>query len=220
MRDQPPRTTNRTPSSTRTLFHASHVCYWITVTTVDEPRARLLPMALVTDAKTVEISCLSKERLGEEKSPGKASLRDDEREWNALSSIIDPLEHNPSTITSTNNLGHYVSSPNRNRWFCTNCGTPFAYSVTHSAYPEPWKAANVPRMFDIWLGTLDSEVLANEWMRPDHAFWCHFGIPWVSELAKTGAGRLVGNGERDTEEKGEGDGVVKDRTRFLGILCL
>ena len=64
-------------------------------------------------------------------------------------------------------------------------------------------------MFDVWLGTLDREVLVNEWMRPDYAVWCHFAIPWVSDLARHGAKKLAVEGDVDMEENGKGDGIVK-----------
>lgn len=152
-------------------------------------------MALVTETKTVEISFLPKE------SSTVTDKADDEaRTWQRVASVIDPFEEDALTPNTPNiSLGHYVSSPNRNRWFCKHCGTPLAYSATYSAYPAPWKAANAPRMFDIWLGTLDREALEQEWMRPDHAVWCHFGIDWVSDFAKNGARRLPREGGESSD---------------------
>lgn len=145
----------------------------------------ILPMCLVTEVFTVDISCLPRDEVLD-----RSKSSDEARDWRALSSIIDLFEDscNPNPAPETT-LGHYISSEHRHRWFCNHCGTPLGYSVTYAAYPPSWTSA--PRMFDIWLGTLDREILENEWMRPDHALWCHFAVDWVSDLAKRGARRRV-----------------------------
>jgi hypothetical protein len=162
-------------------------------------------MCLVTEVATVEVSLVSNDPHQQtSKTDG-----DDARKWQPLASVIDPFEDGPSVAATSNTaLGHYISSPDRHRWFCRQCGTPLAYSATYSAYPEPWKAVSAPRMFDIWLGTLDRECLEQEWMRPDHAVWCHFAVPWVAELTKSGATRVMSAVEG--EDSGRMIGIAKE----------
>ncbi|KAJ9604788.1 hypothetical protein H2200_010903 [Cladophialophora chaetospira] len=168
--------------------------------------ASVVPMCLVTDASKVELSVLPKDYL-----KNSHATSDEARAWQPLASVTDSFENeNVSSTESNTTLGHYISSANRNRWFCTHCGTPLGYSVNASAYPESWKSSKVPRMFDFWLGTLDREWLEQEWMRPDHAVWCHFGVDWVSDLVKNGARRLVGEGE---DGSGHGKGSETDDVR-------
>ncbi|ETI24192.1 hypothetical protein G647_03561 [Cladophialophora carrionii CBS 160.54] len=169
--------------------------------------ASVLPMCLVTEMKTVEVSVLSNDAL-QQPPP----IDDTAREWQPLASVVDAFEDGSNMVSASNStLGHYISSPDRHRWFCGRCGTPLAYSVTYSAYPEPWKAAAAPCMFDIWLGTLDRDCLEQEWLRPDHAVWCHFAVPWIADLAKTGATRITSSvGEEDSlGSRGPGTGTGK-----------
>lgn len=43
-------------------------------------------------------------------------------------------------------------------------------------------------MLDIWLGTVDREVLEKEWMKPERMLWCEKGVTWIREFARNGAG--------------------------------
>jgi hypothetical protein len=162
----------------------------------------VFPMWVVTDVQTVEISVLDQKPASpvQDKNSRGQKSGDEDRKWQPLTSVIDKYEGNAaSSPCPTTSFGHYSSSADRNRWFCKNCGTPLAYSVNYAAYPEPWKAVSAPRMFDIFLGTFDREHLEKDWMSPDHAIWCHFGIPWAAEIAKIGARRPV-----ELEEAWEG----------------
>ncbi|EXJ69767.1 uncharacterized protein A1O5_06838 [Cladophialophora psammophila CBS 110553] len=149
-----------------------------------------LPMCIVTETRTVEISCLPREGVADRiQARRDKDLNDESRHWSPIEPVLtchESLSTIPFTTPST--LGHYVSSPGRNRWFCANCGTPLAYSVSEGSLPKDW---HWPKMFDIWLGTLDREDLVNEWMRPDHALWCHFAVPWIADTSRAGARRLV-----------------------------
>jgi hypothetical protein len=162
--------------------------------------ASVVPICLVTDAGTVEVSFRSPSHSTDASHGTSRRGEDGNRAWIPLEPILALYEHSPdSTFDSTKDtsLGHYISSAGRHRWFCTKCGTPIAYHVTYSAYPEAW--ASTPRMFDIWLGTLDREDLEYEWMRPDHAVWCVFGIPWVADMVKTGARKVIEGNAAETE---------------------
>ena len=45
-------------------------------------------------------------------------------------------------------------------------------------------------MLDIWLGTVDREDLEQGYMRPERMMWCEKGVPWIRELARSGAGGI------------------------------
>jgi hypothetical protein len=150
----------------------------------------VLPMAFVADTSTVEISFLMGENVNGK--VGTEMIGDEQRMWAKLEDVVVPLESEMSPASPivyggvTTTLGLFLSSPNRYRWFCTRCGTPLGYSVPLAAQPPFWKEIPAPRMFDIWLGTFDRDVLENEWMRPEKVMWTHFGITWVRELSKCG----------------------------------
>ena len=164
---------------------------------------QILPIWMIAETNRIEISLLNKDGPGSNASiGGEGAVSDDHREWKTLASAIDPIEADTNISSSLNTtLGRYVSSPDRNRWFCTKCGTQLAYTVPYDKYFDFWKEMSAPRMIDICLGTLDREVLEKEWMRPDDALWCHFAIPWVADLAKSGARRVVDGGEGHEDDR-------------------
>jgi hypothetical protein len=153
-------------------------------------------MGMVTDTSTVEISFLGREEVVGSIGKIDSGKGDEGREWVKLEDVVIPLENDPAPVSPVvcneqiTTLGVFVSSPNRYRWFCIRCGTPLAYSIPLSAQPPFWRSMNPPppRMFDIWLGTCDRDVLDNEWMRPEKVVWTHFGIEWVKEMSKDGLG--------------------------------
>ena len=150
----------------------------------------ILPMALITETATVEISCLPTDTVTQTEGAdrSKADVSDDDRHWENAGLVA--RDDAGLTVTSTT-LGHYISSPGRNRWFCTHCGTPLAYTISDNVIPKDW---GWPNMFDVWLGTLDREDLEKDYMQPERMLWCHCGVGWIKELSMNGA----------REENGEG----------------
>ena len=43
-------------------------------------------------------------------------------------------------------------------------------------------------MLDLWLGTVDREVLEQEYLMPERMLWCEKGIEWIRKLAREGLG--------------------------------
>lgn len=147
----------------------------------------LLPMALITEAATAELSFNA--------GPWQSSL--------------DLWSSQLSDLQSNSTLGHYSSSKDRNRWFCLKCGTMLFYTISEGAVPAEW---GWPTMLDIWLGTVDRECLEKEYMKPERMLWCEKGVPWIRELARNGAGgvpehpltkidKFIGDDVGDDEEE-------------------
>ena len=65
------------------------------------------------------------------------------------------------------------------RSFCGRCGTNIAYTVA----PMP---PGMPDMIDVILGTVDRELLEQDWMRPERHLWWRYGVPWVQDLLMSG----------------------------------
>ena len=150
----------------------------------------VLPMALVTEASTGQLSF----------SAG---------EWQpALNLWSMPLDQLQQGTT----LGHYRSSEGRNRWFCSMCGTMLFYTISEDSIPSEW---GWPKMLDIWLGTVDREVLEKEWMKPERILWCEKGVPWIRELAKNGAGGVPEH-PLTKIDKHDGDDVEDDLRELEG----
>lgn len=134
--------------------------------------ANVFPTVLICDTTTVEISA-------EPKDPTSAntSKNDSDRHWLPANQVWNSsaVKHNNGDSSNSRVVGHYPSSPQRNRWFCANCGTPLGYSIDEDVMAQlGW-----PPMSDIWLGTVDRECLQHEWMQPQHRLWGYMGIPWV-----------------------------------------
>src|SRR4051794_6649716 len=92
------------------------------------------------------------------------------------------LENKPgSTPVAT-----YKSSPNVTRAFCGRCGTNLLY-----LYAARDKKSGIP-MVDIVLGSLDTESLEVEGVRPDRHFFWGSGIGWVKKLITEGDSSLDG----------------------------
>ena len=157
----------------------------------------LLPFGLVTDVVTAELSFNS----------------------NPLCPASDLWSTPLDALQTSSTLGHYHSSAGRNRWFCRKCGTMLFYTLSEGVIPEDW---GWPQMLDIWLGTVDRECLEKEYMKPERMLWCEMGVPWIRELARSGAGgvpehpltkidKLVGDdvGEDLEELRTRVDGKVK-----------
>jgi hypothetical protein len=167
----------------------------------------ILPTVLITEASSVAMSCFPKDDITALHS-FKINVSDSKRHWQPVAEIAQ--EHVGSTVEGTT-LGHYISSAGRNRWFCTNCGTPIAYTISDGVVPPEW---NWPKMFDIWLGTLDRVDLEKEYMRPERMLWCHYGVPWIKKLSVDGAvlesGRSVPRHPLTKIDKIEGEETKED----------
>lgn len=116
----------------------------------------LMPAALVTTIAMTSVSLLPKNSLATAANSPKASVSDDERVWVPIASIT---RDDVGDVLEGTTLGNYLSSQERNRWFCTRCGTPIASSISNGAVPKDW---NRPKMFDIWAGTVDRTHLEKE----------------------------------------------------------
>lgn len=165
----------------------------------------VLPIGLVVEAKTMEMSCLLPEELP---SVGKAKSEDERREWYPVGTIA---QNELGSSWEGRVLGRYASSNGRFRWFCQNCGTPLGYSVSDGVIPEEW---GWPKMFDIWLGTVDREDLEKDFMRPERQLWCQRGVPWIRELSTSGArsadGAPIPQHPLTKIDKKEGDDITED----------
>jgi hypothetical protein len=78
-------------------------------------------------------------------------------------------------------LTHYEPSPKINRWFCGRCGTHVFAAPDKTLERPGW-----PRMVNVLTGSVDRDLLANEWFRPQHINCVALGIPWVREYVKVG----------------------------------
>lgn len=135
----------------------------------------ILPTVLVCDIQTVQVSLLSRSADVEKiKQKG---------DWVPAAEIFDFR----NTALEQVYLTVYKSSEERSRWFCSRCGTMLAYSVDPGVIPPEW---GWPTMLDIWLGTVDREDLEPDYMRPERMLWCEKGVPWIRELARSGAGGI------------------------------
>ena len=135
--------------------------------------ANISPHVLVTKIKDVDATPIP---------ASERNLSDSERTFETAELLFN---HADTKIRANTNLAVYKSSPQRSRWFCRNCGTPLGYSVDDGVIPDEWKW---PKMLDLWLGTLDRECLEQENMKPERQLWCHYGIPWIRDLADHGSG--------------------------------
>jgi len=111
----------------------------------------------------------------------------------ACADIANPV---PKTIDGTY-LGHYLSSPNVHRCFCTRCGTGLTWSTSRDRGPE-WKLGDI---VDIAVGTLDQESI--ERVRPDRHGWFDHGTGWIKEMVTGGDQGLIrhSTGRIDQEAK-------------------
>jgi len=167
----------------------------------------IIPIGLVTETRYVSISCLPKEAVTQTPT-GKIRVADDKRQWRNIGLVA---RDEADAVVEGTTLGHYIPSPNRNRWFCTHCGTPIGYSIFDGAIPKEW---GWPKMFDIWLGTLDRADLEKDYMRPERQLWCARGVPWIREMGKNGAraanGEAVPHHPLTKIDKVVGDDITKD----------
>lgn len=90
--------------------------------------------------------------------------------------VVDPSEE----VLERTYLGHWNSSENVHRCFCSRCGT----GVTYCASKERGSEWTLGGMVDVAVGTLDTESL--EVVRPDRHGWWDLGIGWVKELVGAG----------------------------------
>lgn len=77
-------------------------------------------------------------------------------------------------------LSFFNSSPGRYRSFCTSCGTNLAY----------WEE-QLPEGIDVVLGTVDTELLKTEALRPERHLWWNLGLPWIKRYLDSGDGGQV-----------------------------
>lgn len=134
-------------------------------------------MWLVCVEKTVQISAVPHSEAAE----GPFQIAATDREWVAASEALD--FQNPAL--QTQHLSVYKSTPKRSRWFCSRCGTMFAYTVDPGVAPP-----DRPAMVDICLGTIDREDLEMDSMHPERMMWCEKGVPWIRKWATGGAGGI------------------------------
>jgi len=87
-------------------------------------------------------------------------------------------------------VANYASSPGVTRTFCGRCGTNLAYFYAGKGETE------APPMIDIVLGSLDTESLEMDGIRPDRHLYWESGINWVKDLLAEGDKSLSA-----TEEK-------------------
>ncbi|KAK0652568.1 hypothetical protein B0T16DRAFT_406434 [Cercophora newfieldiana] len=76
-------------------------------------------------------------------------------------------------------LGHYESSANVQRCFCTQCGTTLTYH--YSGDRNDWTLGPI---VDIGVGTLDDEGI--ELARPERPMWWEYGTEWVKAIVEGG----------------------------------
>lgn len=81
-------------------------------------------------------------------------------------------------------VANYGSSPGVTRTFCGRCGTNLAYFY-----------AGKGDEIDIVLGSLDTESLEMEVIRPDRHLYWESGINWVKELLAEGDKSLGNDGK-------------------------
>ena len=138
-------------------------------------------MGLVTDASTVRVMLRSTaEPLPES---GAFSVGDEESQWIPATDIFDFKSQ--TLLDGSVYLTFYKSSPQRTRWFCSRCGTPIGYTIDKGVIPEEW---GWPIMLDLWLGTVDREILEQDYLMPERMLWCEKGIAWVRKLSREGLG--------------------------------
>ncbi|KUJ07228.1 uncharacterized protein LY89DRAFT_631807 [Mollisia scopiformis] len=92
------------------------------------------------------------------------------------------------SVPGASPVANYASSPGVTRTFCGRCGTNLAYFYAGKGEPE------ATPMIDIVLGSLDTESLEMEGMRPDRHLYWESGINWVKELV-TGGDKSLALGE-------------------------
>lgn len=138
------------------------------------------PIALICDKAVAQVSVLQRRS---EPIEGAIDIADTNREWKPASEVLDF----DSLAGKDWYLSAYNSSPKRSRWFCSRCGTPFAYSVGRGVVPPEW---GWPPMVDFWLGTVDREDLEKDYMHPERMVYCEKGVPWALSLARHGAGGI------------------------------
>lgn len=139
--------------------------------------AAVLPMAIVTDARTVRVRVAKHSPVANVE--GRLDVDEVKDEYAPAVDVFDFQNPRLSELC----LSFYKSSPKRTRWFCGRCGTPIGYTIDPGVVPEEW---GWPPMLDLWLGTVDREYLQEQWMAPERMLWCEKGIGWVRELAREG----------------------------------
>jgi hypothetical protein len=113
------------------------------------------------------------------RAQGHFHIPDDERNWKPASEVFDPK----SATLEDGYLAVYRSSPGRSRWFCRRCGASIAYAVDYGIIPPEF---GWPPMLDISIGSVDRADLEHEYMAPERMLWCHYGIPWLRKVARSG----------------------------------
>ena len=127
----------------------------------------ILPMGLVTEISTVEMTC---------------EMRSDPETRKEMSA--EELFNFETIADHDVFLTCYKSSEKRSRWFCGRCGSSLAYTIDPGAVPSEW---GWPKMLDLWLGTVDREDLDDgDNLAPERQMWCDKGVGWIRRFARNG----------------------------------
>ncbi|KAK4114775.1 hypothetical protein N656DRAFT_776947 [Canariomyces notabilis] len=119
-------------------------------------------------------------RLLSRQEEGHASVA--EREAYPTASVVS----NPSKeLLERTYLGHYSSSPQVHRCFCSRCGTGLTWCTSRDRGPK-WTLGAV---VDIAVGTLDRASI--ERVRADRHMWWDDGVEWVRRMVSEGDGGLI-----------------------------
>jgi hypothetical protein len=108
-----------------------------------------------------------------------------------------------SEVLRTTYLGHYESSPQIHRCFCTRCGTGLTYCSSKDRGPN-WTLGAI---VDVAVGTMDHESI--ELVRPERHGWWNSGTGWIQDLMEGKSGWLIRHpsGRVDQEVKTEHRGA-------------
>jgi hypothetical protein len=90
-------------------------------------------------------------------------------------------------MDETTYMGVFESSENIYRNFCSNCGTHLTYDWDRGAEND-----TRPKLLSIVLGTLDTESLSIEGVRPTREEWIKDGVGWVRKLVAEGSKNFSG----------------------------
>lgn len=111
---------------------------------------------------------------------------------------------NPSPeILETTYLGHYESSLDIHRCFCTRCGTGLTYSSSKDRGPS-WTLGAI---VDLAVGSMDRESI--ELVRPERHGWWNSGTGWIRDIVEGKNGWLIRHptGRVDQQVKREDSGM-------------